>query len=214
MNSNAWVSETPTGTPPAQTGIFAPEWVHDDASGLCFMTGGSTNASGGNLATVYVYNPTANAWLAALTNFTTPRNLHGAWIFGVGPQKMLCLAGGASSSTVLSSTQCYHFGSTTWGSENADLPVLPKAIWGFEYAKRGSGNSFEIWTISGNTVFAAIALTDQAWFYNPFYGNWIPSGKIKTSSIRGSAAVMNNRIYKVSGGVGSATVAATEVHTP
>ena len=96
MDTNVWTSQTPSGTPPPYTGIWAPSWVADTDSGICYMTGGATTAGGGNLATVYVYDTIGNAWLPELPAFTSVRDFHAAFLFTrpSDSHRLLCVAGG------------------------------------------------------------------------------------------------------------------------
>ena len=84
MDTNTWTQETPSGTPPPYTGIWAPSWVADPDSGLCYMTSGATTPGAGNLSTVYVYNAVTNAWLPELPAFTSVRDFHAAFLFQIG----------------------------------------------------------------------------------------------------------------------------------
>jgi hypothetical protein len=108
MLTTTWTQEQPAGTPPLYSGIWAPAWVHDGETGLCYLTGGATIAGTGDLATVYVYDPVNNAWLDPLPEFATARGFHAAFIYNrpSDGHKLLCVAGGNGSDVSLSSTQC------------------------------------------------------------------------------------------------------------
>jgi hypothetical protein len=204
MNANVWTNETPSGTPPVQTGIWAPAWVADPQTGYLYMTGGATTPGGGNLSTVYVYNPVANAWLAPLPNFTSQRDFHAAYIF-VNPangHKMLAVAGGVNTSSVdLASTQCYDFVTGTWNAENADIPALPYGWWGMGYAHNVGGTGHQLWLVGG--VYADYLYTGSG-YYDFSAGSWVDGGNYAATAVyRTSAVALHGEVYKISGSIGS-----------
>ena len=206
MDTNAWVTEAPSGTAPAQTGIWAPAWVADPATGLLYMTGGATTPGGGNLATVYVYDPVTNAWQAPLPNFTTARDFHAAFIFtrpGDG-HKLLCIVGGVTSASVfLTSTQCYDFTTAAWNAENADVPPLSVNNFGMGYTQKVDPvTGPQLW-ILGGAINNGASLTNAAYYYDVNTGAWVDGGPYGTTgTYRTSATTLDNQVYKIDGSTG------------
>lgn len=205
MAANVWANESPSGTPPPYSGIWAPAWVTDPETGYMYITGGATASGGGNLTTVYVYDPATNAWLAPLPNFTTPRDLHAAFIFthpGTG-HKMLAIAGGVDiNSVVFSSTQCYDFVTGIWNAENADIPPLPEARWGMGYTHNIIGLEHQLWLIGGVDASFVVILPGSV-YYDPLSGMWIDGGVYHTTPVyRTSAIAFEGDVYKISGSSG------------
>jgi len=204
MATNVWANETPSGTPPPHSGIWAPAWVADPATGYLYITGGATVPGGGNLSTVYVYDPASNAWLAPLPNFTSPRDFHAAYIFndpGSG-HKMLAVAGGVDiNSVVLTSTQCYDFVSGTWNAENADIPPLPHGWWGMGYANNILGGNCQFWLVGGGD--ASFLLVPGSAYFDLASGLWVDGGIYHATPVfRTSAIAFAGDVYKISGSVG------------
>jgi hypothetical protein len=206
MATNVWTQETPTGTPPAQTGIWAPAWVSDPATGYCYMTGGATTPGGGNLTTVYVYNPAGNAWLAPLPDFTSVRDFHAAFLFirPADTHKLLCVAGGNNGTVGLTTTQCYDFTSASWNAEDANLGALAMGNWwAMGYTQKTAGSSRQLWMTGG---VLADALSNAAWYYDTATGTWVDGGPMANVAVyRTSATTLNDNVYKVGGSIGSFT---------
>ena len=201
MDTNAWNGLTPTGTPPLYTGIWAPSWVADTATGLCYMTGGATVPGSGNLTSVYVYNAFANSWLAPLANFTSDRDFHGAFIFvrPLDSHKLLCVAGGIGS-VIRDSTQCYDLNTASWHVENADLGVLPLPWWGMGYTQSPTANGARLWMVNG---VDATTLHGQSWFYSVATNTWVNTGSLQSGVFyRTSAVTLNGTAYHVGGSTG------------
>jgi hypothetical protein len=205
MNANVWTNETPSGTPPGLSGIWAPAWVADAATGYLYITGGATTPGGGNLTTVYVYDPANNAWLAPLPNFTSPRDFHAAFIFNnpLTGHRMLAVAGGINSSSVaLTSTQCYDLVTGVWNAENADIPVLPQVRWGMGYAHNVIGTDHQLWVVGG--ADASGALIPGSAYYDVSAGTWVDGGIYHATPVyRTSAIALNGEVYKIGGSYGS-----------
>ena len=203
MDTHVWTNETPTGTAPAYTGIWAPAWVADPDTGLLYMTGGATTPGAGNLSTVYVYDPATNAWQAPLPNFTSVRDFHAAFIFTrpADGHKLLCVAGG-NNGVGMTSTQCYDFSTGTWGAENADVPALPADWWAMGYAQKVHlGTQPQLWLVGG---VVADELSASTVYYDVNAGTWTDGDAAgATASYRGSAVTLDNEIYKVGGSTGS-----------
>lgn len=203
MDTNTWTSETPGGTPPPYAGIWAPSWVADTSSGVCYMTGGGTAPGGGNLTTVYVYDTVANAWLPELPVFTTARDFHAAFLYTrpTDSHNLLCVAGGVSiASVVFDSTQCYDFSTAAWDPENADLGALPNACWGMGYAQREG----ELWLVEG--ADAAFALYNESAYYDIEDGEWVMAGPLPSGNVYRTAAVtLDNTVYHIGGSTGGFT---------
>jgi len=202
MENNIWTSETPTGTAPPYPGIWAPSWVADTDTGLCYMTGGATTPGVGNLATVYVYDTIANTWLPELPPFSSVRDFHSAFLFTrpSDSHKLLCVAGGYSG-TEMSSTQCFDFSAGTWNAENADLGALPGDHWAMGYTQRTTPEGEQLWLVAGvyNT-----AQTNQTWYFDVTTGTWIDAGLLESVPVYRTAAVtLDNNVYHVGGSTGS-----------
>ena len=203
MDTNGWTAETPGGTPPASTGIWAPAWTYDPAAHLCYLTGGATAPGTGNLTSVYVYDPVGNAWLTPLPNFNTPRDFHAAFFYEnpTTTHKLLCVAGGNFSSTGLTSTQCFDFTTGLWNAENADIPALPASLWGMGYAMTDAGTGNDLWLVNG--VDAAGELFNISWRYNTAAGVWEDKGPLPGAmTYRTSAATLDNMVYITGGSTG------------
>ncbi len=204
MDTNAWTSETPGGAPPSLTGIWAPSWVGDSNYGLCYLTGGATTPGGGDLATVYVYDVIANAWLTPLPNFTSTRDFHAAFLFTrpSDSHRLLCVGGGADATSAgMSSTQCYDFMTGIWNAENADMGALPGGLWGMGFTSRFEPAGGKLWMVGGvyNTT-----LTNQTWFYDVNTGTWMDGGPLESAPVYRTAAVtLGDTVYHVGGSIGS-----------
>jgi len=203
MNTGAWTAETPAGTPPTVTGMWAPAWAYDSEDHLCYLTGGATVSGSGNLASVYVYDPVGNAWLAPLPAFTTPRDFHAAFIYRnpANNLKLLCVAGGNFNNIGLSSTQCFDSAGGSWHLENTDIPALPATLWGMGYAMTNADPGNDLWLVNG--VDAAGALFDISWKYNTAAGVWEDMGPLPGPVVyRVSAATLDNMVYITGGSTG------------
>lgn len=201
MDTNAWTQETPGGTPPAYTGIWAPAWVADTDTGICYMTGGATTPGAGNLATVYVYDTIGNAWLPELPHFTSVRDFHAAFLFNrpSDSHDLLCVAGG-NNGVGMSSTQCFDFNTAVWSPENADLGALPGSLWGMGYTQRVTPGGEQLWMLGG--VYNG-TIVNQTWYYNVSSGTWMDGGFFPSSPVYRTAAVtLNNDVYHVGGSTG------------
>jgi hypothetical protein len=206
MDSGVWANEAPSGTPPATGGIWAPAWVFNPADGYCYLTGGGTVPGGGDLATVNVYDPVSNAWMAPLPNFAGPRDFHAAWIFTrpSDGHDLLCVAGGVDvASIAYANTECYDFTLGAWNAPDADMGPLPGGLdwWAMGFANL---NGDQMWLISG--IIAGGAVSDQAWYFDTNTGVWVDGGPIATGGYyRNAAGTLGGEVYKVSGSVGSFT---------
>jgi hypothetical protein len=216
METNIWAQETPGGPAPVQPAIWAPAWVYDPETSLCYMTGGATTPGGGNLSTVYVYDPVHNEWLVPLPNFAASRDFHAAFIV-TNPStssKLLCIAGGLDSvATVFDSSQCYDFGTSLWNAENADIGRLPFGWWGMGYAqKKHSGTEDQLWLTGG--VDAGFGVTAQTYYFSFTAGVWVDGGVLPGGTVyRTSAVSLNDEIYKLGGSSGGFTpVGWTDYH--
>ena len=201
MATGVWLQETPGGTPPTPTGIWAPAWAHDAETGYCYLTGGATVAGAGTLTTVHVFDPATNAWLAQLPDFTSVRDFHAAWVFrDAASRKLLCVAGG-NNGAGMTSTQCYDFAAGAWGAENADIGPLPADLWGMGYAQKMHEGSTQIWMTGG---VRAGSLTAQTTYFDVVAGAWADDGNLASGAIyRTSAVTLDNEIFNVGGSVGS-----------
>jgi hypothetical protein len=205
--SNTWTQESPAGTAPPFSGVWAPAWVADEGSSRCYLTGGATSPGGGNLASVYVYDAAGNQWLPPLPDFSTARDFHAAYLFeraGNGG-KHLCVAGGITAVSVpLDSTQCYDFFSASWNTENADLGQLPLAWWGMGYTMRSTASGDQLWMVNG--VDEAFQLHGQNWFYDLVTDTWRYVGPLVSGKFyRTSSVTLDGNVYHVGGSTGGFT---------
>jgi len=200
MATTTWAQETPGGTAPAQTGIWAPAWASDAETGYCYLTGGATTAGAGNLTTTYVYDPATNTWLTQLPNFTSVRDYHAAWVFrDATNRKLLCVAGG-NNGAGMASTQCYDFAAATWGAENADIGPLPADLWGMGYAQKVHEGATQLWVTAGVRADAITAATS---FFDVVAGVWADDGNLASGAVyRTSAVTSDNEIFNLGGSIG------------
>jgi len=203
MATTTWLQETPTGTPPPYTGIWAPAWAYDAETGYCYLTGGATVAGAGTLTSAYVYDPATNAWLTELPPFTSVRDFHAAWVFNDNTARhLLCVAGG-NNAAGMTSTQCYDFVAGTWGAENADMGALPADLWGMGYTQKVHAGATQLWVTGG---VRAGFLTAQTSFFDTSTGVWVDDGNLEAGAVyRTSATALNNELYAVGGSIGSFT---------
>ncbi|MEL7645013.1 MAG: kelch repeat-containing protein [Anaerolineaceae bacterium] len=203
MDNNVWTAETPSGSAPPLTGIWAPAWVSDPDNHLCYMTGGANTAGTGTLNSVFVYDLVANAWLPPLPSFTTPRDFHAAFLFKrpADSHKLLCVAGGNFADAGLSGTQCYDFTAGIWYPENADLGALPATLWGMGYAMLPAAEGDNLWFVNG--VDSVGALANISWRLNTATGVWEDLGPLPGGPVyRLSAVVLDNMLYQSGGSTG------------
>jgi len=204
IDTNVWAQVTPSGTPPAQTGIWAPAWVRDPISGYCLMTGGATTPGTGTLATVYVYDPNTNAWLTPLPDFSTVRDFHAAFVYNrpSDGHHLLCVAGGNSGGAGLTSTQCFDFNAGIWDAENADMGALPYDLWGMGYVdKLHIGIQHQLWLTGG--VYGGL-VSNTTRFFDVDTGTWVDGGPLVSGGVyRTSAVTVNNEIFKLGGAYSS-----------
>jgi uncharacterized repeat protein (TIGR01451 family) len=208
MATNVWAQVTPSGTPPAQTGIWAPAWVYDLASGYCFMTGGASTPGGGNLTTTYVYDPMSNTWLNPLPNFTTNRAFHAAFIYDrpADSHHLLCVAGGVdANSVVYTSTQCFDFMTGVWNAENVDMGSMPSTghgLWGVGYADKWHlDNEHQLWIVDG--ADSAFAIANMTYYFDVNTGTWVDGDPLPSGGVyRTSAVTVNNDIFHLGGSTG------------
>ncbi len=211
LAANTWSAVTPKGAVPQITGIYAPAWVYDSTSNLCYLTGGANSGDQNSRtarASVYVFNPVTETWLPGLQNFSNPRDSHAAFVFTrPDGHKLLCVAGGLRTpNDPLSSTQCYDFNNGGWNGENANLgplpgplPELPPATWwGMGYAQNViNGNNPQLWLVAG--VYDGV-LSNNTRFFDVAKGTWGYGGSLMSeATYRNSAVTLNNEIYKLGG---------------
>jgi hypothetical protein len=205
MDTGVWAQLSPTGTPPAFTGIWAPAWAFDIDSGFCFMTGGASTPGAGNLTTAYVYDPVGNAWLTPLPDFTTARDFHAAFFYdNTDGDRLLCVVGGNNGAEI-DSTQCYNFTTEVWNAENADMGPLPGGLWGMGYSDKWQfGTDHQLW-LAGGVDITGLAVTNT-WYFDVNTTTWLAGGDLTSGAVyRTSAVTLNNDIYKLGGSSGGFT---------
>ncbi|MFU8771502.1 MAG: S8 family serine peptidase, partial [Anaerolineales bacterium] len=202
LDANTWTSLSPGGTAPPYTGIWAPAWAYSQETGHCYLTGGATTPGGGNLTTVFVYDPDSNVWMPQLPNFSSTRAFHAAWTIGEGADHMLCVAGGVDvNSVVHSNTECYHFDTYTWGAPNGDIPALPLGLWGMGYTEINPLSGSQLWMVGG--ADSDFMLHYNTYYYDVALGVWETGGPWVTSpAYRLSATSLDNKVYKLGGSTG------------
>ena len=203
MNTNLWKQESPTGTPPADLGIWAPAWVADPASGVCYLTGGADEPGGGTLNSVYAYDTVQDKWLTPLRDFDSVRNYHAAFLFNrpADSHKLLCVAGGVTTGPVLTSTQCYDFTKSNWNEEDIDLGSLPIPLWGMGYAQTTISGQVQLWLVNGSD--GEFNISPETWIFSAKTKSWASAGALQSGDFfRTSAVALNNVVYPVGGSLG------------
>ena len=203
LSSNVWKKETPNGTPPTYTGIWAPAWVADLETKMCYMTGGAQTPGGGTLNSVYVYDTVQDKWLTPLRAFDNVRNYHAAFLFNrpSDNHKLLCVAGGVTTGPVLKSTQCYDFSKANWNEEDHDLDALPVALWGMGYAQTTISGHVQLWLVNGSDK--DFNISPETWVFSAKTKTWASAGPLQTGDFfRTSAVTLDNVVYHVGGSLG------------
>lgn len=199
--------ESPGGPYP---GVFGPAWAYDPEARLCYLTGGGGSPElpdQNTRSAVHVYDPVNNRWLSNLTNLSTSRKLHAAFVFKRpgDNHKMLCVAGGIntyySQETPLSSTQCYDLSAgNALRGENADLGPLPATRWGMGYTQRiNSGAQPQLWLVAG--VLPGGQVSPSTLYYEVNGGGWRDGGNLISGvAYRNSAVTIeDDEIFKLGG---------------
>jgi len=186
-------------------------------NGKVYAIGGTVVAVGA-VATVEVYDPSANTWSTAAPMPTARSNLAAAVVNG----KIYAIGGNAAPSNAgLSTVEVYDPVSNTW-STAAAMPtarseLAAAAVNGQLYAVGGCCNSLSAW--------------DRLEIYNPATNTWLSSGTpiqvgfapgpapMLTPRVFLAAVTVNGKIYTVGGGIPDASVAksttnAVEVYDP
>ena len=203
ISTNVWKQETPTGTPPAYQGIWAPAWVADPATKICYLTGGAAAPGGGTLNTVYAYDTVQDKWLTPLRAFDSVRNYHAAFLFTrpSDSHKLLCVAGGVTTGPVLRSTQCYDFSKQNWNEEDIDLGPLPIALWGMGYAQNIISGQVRLWLVNG--ADGEFKISPETWIFSAKTKSWASAGPLQSGDFfRTSAVTLDNVVYHVGGSLG------------
>jgi hypothetical protein len=200
MATNTWTREEPAGIRPTRQGIYAPAWVADPETGMCYLTGGAKRVGGGDLDSVYVYDTIHNAWLDPLEDFEVDRNFHAAFIFNrtSDQHKLLCVVGGIDKyMQKMNSTECYDFADEEWHTPNSSIRALPEDWWGMGYAQHGTVTGDQLWLVGG-VIDGQIS--DQTWYYDVNTNHWVNGGPLETGLVyRSGATALDGIVYHVGG---------------
>jgi hypothetical protein len=205
-NTNTWYQ--PAGAAPADR--WAPDWAYDDATNLCYMTGGATAAGGGNLAEAWQYDPVADAW-TQLPNFTSIRDFHDSWVGTLNGTKFLCIGGGVNASSVLvQSTQCYDIAGGAWNAENADMDPYPTDPFGAADGTLHADTGDQFWYVGG-AVDNFATVTDAAWYWDDADDAWHQAGNTGFPRYRVEGDFKHGNFYQLAGSSGGFTPTTTSV---
>lgn len=164
--SNTWDTPALPAALPAN-GIWAPDIIVDYRANRCYITGGATAPGGGNLTTLYRYDPAANTatLLGNFTHIPGGFDFHAGWYAPwIGASGGICVGGGIDSvSNVYADTQCYDVAAATFNPPNADLGPLPQPWWGMADAEKLHAGDYQLWLANGRNVSGAL-LQRSAYF--------------------------------------------------
>lgn len=202
--SNTWDTATLPSPLPAD-GIWAPDIVVDYRANMCYITGGATTAAGGNLTTLYRYDPAANTAvsLGDFTHIPTGFNFHAGWyVPWIGTEGGVCVGGGVDSSdTAYSATQCYDIAAATFNTTNADLGPLPELWWGMADMEKVSANGRQLWLANG--INTGGALLQRSAYFSREIGKFVYGPDPLYSVYRVEGAAVQDKVYVVDGSAGS-----------
>jgi hypothetical protein len=200
LETNKWKKENPAGVPPSRSGIYAPAWVPDPETGICYLTGGAKAVGGGDLDSVYVYHATYNVWLNPLEDFDVERNFHAAFLFKrpTDQHKYLCVAGGVDEDeNALKSTECYDFTEEEWHTPDSSIRMLPDYWWGMGYTQITSITGEQLWLVGGE--FGG-EISSQTYYYDFNTNDWVSAGPLKSGAVyRTAATALHGIVYHVGG---------------
>ncbi len=188
-------------------GIWSPDIIVDYVNNMCYITGGATTAGGGNLTTLYRYNP-ANNTAANLGNFThipAGFDFHAGWYAPwIGASGGVCVGGGVDSSSVAyADTQCYDIAAAAFNPANADLGPLPQAWWGMADMEKMHVGDPQLWLADG--VNAGGALLQRSAYFSREIDKFVygPDPLYVVYRVEGDTA--QNNVYVVDGAAGGSS---------
>jgi uncharacterized repeat protein (TIGR01451 family) len=201
--SNTWDTPALPAVLPTN-GIWMPDIVVDYRNNHCYITGGASAVGGGNLTTLYRYDPAANT-AAVLGNFThipAGFNLHAGWyVPWIGTTGGVCVGGGVdSSSVVYTDTQCYNIAAATFNPPSADLGPLPEPWWGMADMEKVSTNGRQLWLANGVNV--SWNLLQRSAYFSQELGRFVYGPDPLHAVYRGEGAAVRDMVYVVDGSAG------------
>ncbi len=198
--SNTWDSPTLPSPLPAN-GIWSPDIVVDYRANHCYITGGATTAGGGNLTTLYRYDPAANTatLLGNFTHIPAGFDFHAGWYAPwIGDSGGICVGGGVdSSSVVYADTQCYDIAAAAFNPPNADLGSLPEPWWGMADAEKLHAGNRQLWLSNGTN--ASWALLQRSAYFSQDAGRFVYGPDPLYAVYRVEGAAVNGNVYVVDG---------------
>ncbi|HNT74120.1 MAG TPA: hypothetical protein PKH77_03765 [Anaerolineae bacterium] len=198
--SNTW--DTPDlPAPLPANGIWASDIVVDEHANQCYITGGATTLAGGNLTTLYRYDPAANAatLLGNFTHIPGGFNFHAGWyVPWIGTAGGVCVGGGINiSDVVYADTQCYDIAAATFNTPNADLGPLPQPWWGMADMEEVHNGEYQLWLANGIGA-SGDPFQDSAYF-GQNVGRFVYGPDLINRSYRVEGASVNGEMYVVDG---------------
>jgi hypothetical protein len=176
----------------------------ENASNLCYISGGSTQEGGGRVKNLWEYHPAENITIFK-DNFglhQTGFAFHASWFVPwIGEQGSICVAGGIDfNSGVLADTECYDLKTGTFRGENVDLGQLPEPWWGMADGWQVVNGEYQIWLANG--VDQTGQLLPASAYASPTsggfqYGPMVPEGLYR---LEGDG--WDGRFYTVGGALG------------
>ncbi len=200
--SDTW--DTPAlPAPLPANGIWAPDIVVDYRANRCYITGGATMPGGGNLTTLYRYDPAANT-ATPLGNFThipAGFDFHAGWYAPwIGASGGICVGGGVdSASNVYADTQCYDIAAATFNPPNADLGPLPEPWWGMADAEKLHAGDRQLWLANG--VAASWQLLQRSAYFSREAGRFLYGPAPAYALYRLEGDTVNGNMHVVDGSV-------------
>lgn len=201
--SDTW-DTPPLPAPLPANGIWAPDIIVDYRANRCYITGGATAPGGGNLTTLYRYDPVANT-ATLLGNFThIPAGFdhHAGWYAPwIGASGGICVGGGIdSASNVYADTQCYDIAAATFNPPNADLGPLPQPWWGMADAEKLHAGDRQLWLANGMNVSGT--LLQRSAYFNREAGRFLYGPDPAYAVYRAEGDTVDGNLYVVDGSQG------------
>lgn len=120
---------------------------------LCYISGGATQAGGGNVKNLWQYDPYKNETIYLGNYSVTDKgfDFHASWFVPwVGDQGSICVGGGVDFlGKVMADTQCYDIAADEFRQPNVDLGPLPEPCWGMADGWQFTNEEYQIWLANG-----------------------------------------------------------------
>ena len=201
--SNTWDTPALPAALPAN-GIWAPDIVVDYRNNMCYITGGATTDGGGDLTTLYRYNPAANTatLLGNFSHIPAGFDFHAGWyVPWIGTSGGVCVGGGVdSSSNVYADTQCYDIAAATFNLPNADLGLLPEPWWGMADMEKVSPGGRQLWLANG--LDAGWNFLQRSAYFSQELGKFVYGPRPVYSVYRVEGAAAQDQVYVMGGSAG------------